>query len=1057
MCAYGFTHGGAGVFGGCASCVFAIMADIEPLSCMPFRGLTNYQLYVELQSAKSRYADLFLENGLLDALKDSLADEITSTFQCKYYDEESFFTQFSRQCTNEDTFSSLHINLQSSLKNLYLLKANLETLKYDFSIIGITESGNRTQHQLDDAFLGYDSYYSPPVSHKGGVVVYVLKELFSSVKIRSDLSISSPEIESLCLEMEDNNNDKYVCCTIYRHPNTNYDQFETYINRVIDTLQKENITFFIQGDINIDMLKPENTATSRYLDSILPNNIIPCITKPTRITESSATLIDHMNVFRPLNQLCRYINAGCLLLDISDHLATFFILDNVKISKRSPQVRPKIRIFSEENVNNFKNEISNNSWDDVLNTATCDQAFSTFHDTFLSAYNKWFPLTTMSRKRMKDKPWLTKEIRQQIRYKNILFRKYLKKPGDIQLHNRLKTCRRTLNTNIREAKSSFYRNKLTSEKAKIKDIWKLYGDLMGKNRKKSDKIDHLTSNNVNYSDDKAIADIFNSFFATVGSDLAKTFNQGESYKDYLTNDIQSSMYIPPTEKVELLTLLKGLDKKKASGMDGISPSIVCQVADSIVDPLVHISNLSFEQGVFPSKLKISKVIPLYKKSERSDPSNYRPISLLSIFSKIIEKLMHKRLYSYLTKYNILFDLQFGFRENHSTVLALIEIIDSIRKELDGGNSVVGIYLDLSKAFDTVNHQILLDKLSNYGIRGNANRWFKSYLSNRTQITSVNGVFSDEMNVSYGVPQGSVLGPLLFLIYVNDIAHVLPENNTRLFADDTNIFITGDNIITLKQRSQFALQSLYKWFCDNQLSLNISKTCFTLFSKKLSTSDLKISLNNVNVPCVDHTKYLGVYLDKDLSFKKHTEYVKGKLTKMTGLFYYMSDFLHPADILRIYFAYVFPHLKYGIEVYGMSSKSNIKCLQGIQNKLVKLLCKSDMLDSPQILLQDLKIFNVQQIIYYFLLCFVYKQINHMLPSAFSDYFVRNCDLNIRCHRSENDLNVPFFRLQFGRKSIKCIGSQLYNNLPSSVKESASFEIFKRSLKSALINGDISALI
>ena len=234
-------------------------------------------------------------------------------------------------------------------------------------------------------------------------------------------------------------------------------------------------------------------------------------------------------------------------------------------------------------------------------------------------------------------------------------------------------------------------------------------------------------------------------------------------------------------------------------------------------------------GFFPSKLKVSKVVPVYKKLERTNPSNYRPISLLSVFSKIIEKLMHKRLYSYLTRYQILFDLQLEFSENHSTTLALIEIIDNIRKEVDGGNSVLGIYLDLSKAFDTVNHKILLNKLNNYGIRGNVNRWFQSYLCNRTQITSVNGIFSDEVGVSYGVPQGSVLGSLLFLIYVNDIAHVLPDNNIRLFADDTNIFITGNTITTLQENSQLALNTLYKWFCDNQLSLNISKTCFTLFN------------------------------------------------------------------------------------------------------------------------------------------------------------------------------------------------------------------------------------
>ena len=576
---------------------------------------------------------------------------------------------------------------------------------------------------------------------------------------------------------------------------------------------------------------------------------------------------------------------------------------------------------------------------------------------------------------------------------------------------------------------------------------------MGKNLKKGNKVDNLIVDGIEYTDNIAIANIFNSFFSSVGSNLAKGFNQDDRYKDYLTGDIGNSMFINPIESSELLTLIKLLDKKKASGIDDISPNVLPQVAELVIDPLVYIFNLSFEQGIFPSKMIISKVIPLYKKSERTNPGNYRPISLLSIFSKILEKLMHKCLYSYLMKYNILFDLQFGFRENHSTILALIEIIDNIRKEIDCGNSVVGIYLDLSKAFDTVNHDKLLVKLNNYGIRGIANLWFKSYLEGRSQLTFINSTYSDQMNVSVGVPQGSVLGPLLFLLYVNDIAHVLPENSIRLFADDTNVFITSNNVNTLQAKAQLALQNLCEWFCANELSLNISKTCFTLFSKKLKSSDISIDLNNSGIPCVESTKYLGVYLDKDLSFKTHTAYVKAKLTKMSGVFYYMSSFLQPCDIHRIYFAYIFPHIKYGIELYGMSSKSNIKSIQGIQNKLVKTLCRSDQYDSPTALLKELEIFCVSDILTFCILCFVYKQLNNMLPGPFDDYFHRNCDLNIRSHRSEYKLNVPYYRLEFGRKSIKCIAPRLYNDLPENIKKATSFEIFKRSLKLALLQGEI----
>ena len=568
------------------------------LNDMPFFEISYYSLQLLFQCSRFKYSELLRMNGLVNILSNTLTYEMTTTFKFEYYDEHSFNRQFHDEMVAAKNFTSFHINLQSSLKNLHILKANLDILKFDFKVIGLTECGNRTIPQLDNAFPGYDLFYSPPLTSKGGVVVYVLKDTFSSVKLRSDLSINENDIESICLEISEGNQ-TYVCCTVYRHPKNNYNLFEEYLLKVINTLKRENVLFYLQGDINIDLLNPSAQMTERYLDCLLPNNIVPCITKPTRITQSSATLIDHVNIFRPLNQIAKFVDAGCLLLDISDHLPTFFILKGTSISQKVPQVRPKVRIFSQRNLTQFGNELSEVSWNDVYTSNDCDHAFNLFHNTFTLTLNKCFPLTTLSRKKYKDKNWLTDDISTKIKYKNILYRKHLKKPHDDELSKKLKSVRKDLSKDINLAKRTYYRNLLTSEKATIQSIWKVYGELIGKSPKKENKVEKLFANGSQYTSDIDITNTFNTFFSTIGEKLARQFETNEQYKDYLVGNFQNTMFIHPIDRGELISQIKLLDKKKACGIDDITPRLVTQFADQIIDPLLYVYNLSFEQGVFP--------------------------------------------------------------------------------------------------------------------------------------------------------------------------------------------------------------------------------------------------------------------------------------------------------------------------------------------------------------------------------------------------------------------------------------------------------------------------
>jgi len=339
---------------------------------------------------------------------------------------------------------------------------------------------------------------------------------------------------------------------------------------------------------------------------------------------------------------------------------------------------------------------------------------------------------------------------------------------------------------------------------------------------------------------------------------------------------------------------------------------------------------------------MAKVVPLYKKDDPQLPCNYRPISLLSIFGKLLEKLMQNRLCTYLEKFNILYDYQFGFRKYYGTALALIEVIDSIYRHLDNHEKTIGVYLDLQKAFDTVNHDILIHKLSIYGIRGTTLTWFKNYLSNRKQFTVLADAKSDILNITCGVPQGSILGPLLFLIYVNDIQDCASEAKLKLFADDTNLFIFGKSFPEISTKSNSLLINLNKWFVANKLSLNIDKTCYSAFSNNPPNcndySQIDLKFNSVNIKKCESVKYLGVWIDDKLNWKVHIDYIYSKLAKFVGIFYKLSHKL-PDDCLKmLYFSFVHPHILYGVEIYANTYTSYLEKLMKLNNKLLRILQK-----------------------------------------------------------------------------------------------------------------------
>ena len=338
-------------------------------------------------------------------------------------------------------------------------------------------------------------------------------------------------------------------------------------------------------------------------------------------------------------------------------------------------------------------------------------------------------------------------------------------------------------------------------------------------------------NNV-FKSDTDIANEMNIFFCTVGDQVAnKISNTNVNFRAYLRNKISYTFFLQPLSFTEVYKQLNKVKTNKSSGPDNISNTLIKYNAEPLTKHLTIIYNASIISAKYPTKWKLAKVIALFKKGSTDLPENYRPISLLDSFGKKIKKLIYKQMMSFIKTHSILFIYQYGFREDYSTTLALIDIVDKIKQNLDNNEYAIGIFIDIKKAFDTVNHDLLYTKLEHYGFRGHALNFIKSYLTNRTQYTRMNGYTSTTQEITCGVPQGSVLGPLLFLLYINDIQHCIDKEEIKLFADDTGVFIHHPQLEVLLEQSKSRIKKLYDWFSANKLSLSFNKSNFIVFHGK----------------------------------------------------------------------------------------------------------------------------------------------------------------------------------------------------------------------------------
>src|SRR5688572_5355178 len=429
-------------------------------------------------------------------------------------------------------------------------------------------------------------------------------------------------------------------------------------------------------------------------------------------------------------------------------------------------------------------------------------------------------------------------------------------------------------------------------------------------------------------------------------------------------------------------------------------------------------------------------------------SNYRPISILPYFGKVLEKAMCERLNHYINKMHVLYPLQHGFRPGHSTDMSLINMQDLISQAIDTNKYSIGIFLDLAKAFDTVDHKILLDKLENYGIRGIPHLWFKSYLEHRYQQVLCNGTLSSRKPIKIGVPQGSNLGPLLFLLYINDLPNASAVLKLILFADDTNAFCSHDSLTRLVEIIYTELNILAEWFRTNRLSLNIKKSCFIglLFhstKKRIPDLQTKLSIDGIALSQTRSTKFVGVCLDECLTWTEHINIIAGKISRNLGILARIS-YLIPIHIRRnLYYTLINPYFDYGNIVWASNYSTRLKCLLVLQKKPIRIIARDPFNAHTAYRYREYNIMNFENINSYQLGNFMYKFVNNLLPDSFSNYFTKVVEMHGHCTRSSSGgLYVIYARTNYRRFSICCSGSKIWNAVPMSIRNAPTYTQFKK---------------
>ena len=927
--------------------------------------------------------------------------------------------------------SFVHYNVQSIANKLDLLYTEL----HDFDILAFSETWLSDSIATSDLFLS--SYHTPERKDRigdnhGGVILYVKDT--QHYKRRNDLEIQGIE----CIWIELVLQTKHILFGLYyRPPNTNALQHSRIIDSIHLAVDTGISNIIVTGDFNINML---DTTSARKLHSLCQQfSLSSCISEPTHFTENSASLID--NILTSNENLIFLSGVGDPFLNqnVRYHCPIFGLI-NLKLNKNKTFKR-HVWIFDKGDYQQLRNKALNINWNNLIHK-NIDIYVKNITDSILSISKECIPFREVTI-RADEPPWLTTHIKKIIRKRKRAYKK-AKRTGNPSNWSAFKELRNRTVSLIREAKKAHLAklvDNLSSQEKSSKGWWNCLKSFINPNN--SSRIPPLQNGSDVISDEFCKADLLNNFFveqtrldessAPRLPDISYSYPHGLDLITVLPEEVEN--------------VLKSLPLGKACGPDCINNRILRELSSQLSKPLCDLFNYSLSSSSYPDSWKEANVTPLFKSGDKSLPSNYRPISLLCSLGKVFERIVFKHTFNYISQNALLTPLQSGFIPGDSTTNQLVFLYNMFSEAVDSGKEVRAIFCDISKAFDRVWHKGLLYKLKSFGITGRLLKWFSSYLSDRKQRVVLPGAKSNWNYIHAGVPQGSILGPLLFLVYINDIVCDIGAN-IRLFADDTSLFVVVDDPRNSADILTSDLNKISNWANKWLVKFNPNKTESLIISRKaVRPIHPPISMQGQLIREVESHKHLGIFFSYDLRWNTHIDYILSKAYPRINVMRKVKFVLDRKSLETIYLTFIRPVLEYGDVLFDSCTRHEKDELEKVQQEAARIVTGATKLVSIQKLMDEVGWETLENRRRNHKLTTFYKMKHNLTPDFLSSLVPSTVDSTTTYHlRNADNLRVPRARTAIHDNSFLPSVVREYNSLPAQTRNAQSISSFKRCLSS-----------
>ena len=748
-----------------------------------------------------------------------------------------------------------HINIHSLIGKIDEFKMMCNNV---YDIICVNETlCDKTVHDSELQLHGYNILRKDRKRDGGGVALYINDAFI--FKRRDDLA--DVNIECIWAEITPPHRSPILVCAVY-NPNGKDAEFSKRLSVMLSNASIGDNEIVVLGDFNCDFTPNVNSKEVKDLKFVSDmHQLHQLITLPTRVTSHSKTIIDLFFTSKP--EL--YENSGVIQTAISDHFMIYAIRSCKPIKGKHKTI--DYRCYKKFDEEAFLDDLCNVSWKDIEKFDNVNDAVDLWQQMFSTIVDKHVPKKS-KRVKAKPTPWLNRNITSHMSTRDYLHRKAIQS-NEVSDWDAYKAYRNKVTGMIRRAKENYCKQSVSQCSNDSKKMWKALNEFMPSKASPSPNSIIVEDEVCNSND--AISNGFNKHFSSVASKLIDTCSSDKCNDDNVqtsSNKASTKLLLPNISSEFVSREIDHMSIKKAAGLDDISCKILKIAKPAIVHSLTYLMNMSLNTGVFPHAWKEAKIIPLHKGGDLSDTNNYRPIAILPVISKIIEKAVHKHVYSYMSEHNMISKHQSGFRPFHSTETCLVDMVNNWVHNMNAGTLTGVAFIDLRKAFDTVNHDILLRKINDLGASSVALKWFESYLSGRYQRVYFKGSLSDALPITTGVPQGSILGPLFFIIFIDSMSEVISHGKLSMYADDTTLSVNGTNVRDISDKLTSDLNAIAKWLTNNKLFLNTDKTNVMLIGtgaklRNIENNEFSVNIDGKELDHVTKAKCLGVVIDNEL--------------------------------------------------------------------------------------------------------------------------------------------------------------------------------------------------